>query len=99
MAATERGSLLPHGPSAMNVDFDSPYDPLPDDDEPEEWDDDAAEVIECPACGAEVYEEAVSCPVCGEYIVADTSPWTGRPLWWIVLGAAGVAATVLALTL
>ncbi len=70
-------------------------DPFDDFDDPSEWDDDdAAELISCPHCGAEIYEESEQCPHCGDYIIAGTSPLAGRPLWWIALGLLGVVATV-----
>lgn len=75
-------------------DLDDAWD---DDESPEETDDEPT-TVRCPACGAEVYEDAVRCPACGEYITADTSAWSGRPTWWIVLGLIGLVATVLALT-
>ena len=68
-----------------------PYDDLPDSD------DDLAETIPCPQCGAEVYEEAPQCPGCGHYITPDTSPWQGRSVLWIVLGLAGLVAVILVL--
>ncbi len=67
-------------------------------EEPHESDDfdDEEETLTspCPECGAEVYEDAVQCPVCGNYITHQTNVWLGRPLWWIVLGLLGAAATV-----
>jgi len=74
-----------------------PDDPLDDDDDSDEPDDDRSETIRCPACGAEVYEDAPQCPACGDYITADTSPWSDRPTWWIVLGLIGILMTILAL--
>lgn len=60
----------------------------PDPDE----DDDLSDTTPCPACGADVFADAPACPVCGHYIAAETSAWSGRPVWWIVLGAIGVVA-------
>lgn len=57
-------------------------------------DEDDSDVVPCPECGAEVYEDAEQCPACGQSIVQDTSPWRGRPRWWIVLGLAGIAAVL-----
>lgn len=69
------------------------YDPNDDDaDEP-------TETIPCPSCGAEVYEDAVQCPSCGQYISPSTSLWSNRPWWWIALGAAGVVAVIVVLSL
>ena len=74
------------------VDYGDDYDQYEDD----EWDD--SYTIACPACGSEVYEDAEQCPGCGEYIVASSLnsqyAWRERPLWWIVLGAAGIAAVL-----
>jgi hypothetical protein len=67
------------------------------DESDDEWDDDSTEVIPCPACCAEVYEEAVQCPSCGTYITPDTSVWSGKSSWWIALGLLGILAVVLAL--
>jgi hypothetical protein len=39
----------------------------------------------------------VQCPTCGSYLTEDTNPWSGRSLWWIVLGLLGVGAAVAAL--
>ena len=49
----------------------------------------------CPECGVEVYEESEQCPVCGCYITHHHSVWHGKPTWWILLGALGIAAAVL----
>jgi predicted amidophosphoribosyltransferase len=68
----------------------------------DDWlDDSEAETEACPACGAEVYEEAEQCPECGEYITpgAGRGAFQGKPLWWVVLGLLGVVALFLALLL
>jgi ribosomal protein L37E len=81
------------------------FDP-PDDDD---WDDredlgeddsedEAAETIRCSHCGAEIYEDAPQCPRCGWYATADTNPWSGRSVVWILLGLLGVAAGIAALS-
>ncbi len=62
-----------------------------------EFDEGPTETVPCSQCGAEVYEDAVQCPACGTYVTADTNVWSGRPVWWIVLGLLGVVAAVLAL--
>jgi predicted amidophosphoribosyltransferase len=70
-------------------------------DDPDDWEDDEegdeSEVVPCPACGADVYEDAERCPACGEYIVHSTSPWRDRPRWWIVVGLLGIAAVIYSL--
>jgi len=57
-------------------------------------DDDLSETLPCPHCGAEVYEDAVQCPVCGAYITHRNTVFTGRPVWWILLGLLGILATI-----
>ena len=77
-------------------------DDLDDDEFPDEdWDeddigeqDDEAEVLPCPHCGADVYEDAPKCPACGHYITFESSLWSSRPWWWILLGLLGIAAVI-----
>ena len=57
----------------------------------------ASTTMPCPECGAEIYDDAERCPVCGQYVTHRTSEWSPRPLWWVVLAVAGVAATICAL--
>ena len=59
--------------------------------------DELTETVPCSQCGAEIYEDAVRCPACGTYITHDTSVWSGRSGWWIVLGLLGILAVILAL--
>jgi hypothetical protein len=56
-----------------------------------------SDTIRCPECDAEIYDDSVQCPHCGHYIEADTNVWSGRSLWWIVVGLLGVIATIAAL--
>ena len=85
----------------MQLHDSNPWDS--DDDLSDDYDwlsDDDAELIDCPQCGAEIYEDSQRCPVCGDWIVPDTgSVWSGRPLWWIVLGAAGLLASLATLVI
>lgn len=69
----------------------------------ENWDDEdwsnedgSTDVVECPSCGADVYEDAQQCPSCGDYIVFSTTSWSGKPLWYVLLGLAGILAVLLA---
>jgi hypothetical protein len=73
----------------------------PEYDEPgeEEDDEESVDLLPCPECGAEVYEEAERCPACGNYIVHESSVWSGRPFWWILLGGLGMLLAVLGLLL
>ncbi len=79
------------------LNFDSPDDELRDDEYPDEpVEDDETDTVPCPQCGEEVYEDSVRCPACGHYMVDSGHSLSGRPLWWLVLGFAGVLAAVLA---
>ena len=63
-------------------------------------DDTASTTAPCPECGAEIYDDAEQCPACGQYITttAQRGAWVGKSLWWVLLGAAGVIATIFALS-
>ena len=64
----------------------------------EDWgEDDAAETVPCPACGAEVYEDAPACPACGEYVTAYRSPTAGMPRWFAAAGLVGCVLLIVAL--
>lgn len=80
--------------------FEEAGDELRDDEYPDEdaSDDDATPTVVCPHCGAEIYEDAEYCPICDNYVTPNVNAATRRPLWWIVLGVAGVVATLAALT-
>lgn len=65
------------------------WDEVADDDDDEE-----TEVLPCPACGAEVYEDAERCPHCGDFIVRRLRGWEGKPWWWLALGLLGIGAVV-----
>ena len=86
-------------PGGEFLDDEFPDDEFLDDEFPEEdaSDDDLSETVHCAQCGAEIYEDAVRCPVCGAYLTPDTSAWSRRPKWWIILGLLGILAVVLAL--
>lgn len=73
-----------------DLDTDTTYT----EDEP--FDDDS-DTIACPACGAMIYEDTPRCPACGEYVTFSTSPFSGKPIWWIVLGLFGSIALIVAL--
>jgi len=72
-------------------------DPDFDDTDDSDTDDPAADTIRCSHCGASIYEDSVRCPYCGWYVTPETSPWSGRPVWWILLALLGIAALVVAL--
>ena len=81
--------------------FDEPGDELRDEEYPEEddFDDESTDTVPCPQCGVDVYDDAPQCPNCGAYITYNTSVWSGRPAWWIVLGLLGIAAALVILAL
>ena len=67
----------------------------------EEWgdgEDDTSDVVPCPNCGTEVHELADCCPVCGEFILDESRPLQGKPMWFLILGGAGIIAVILVLT-
>ena len=70
-----------------SADFD-----LDEDDEGSD-----SEVLPCPNCGTDVYEDALQCPACGNYISLRPRVWSGRGWWWILLGLLGIVATILVL--
>jgi hypothetical protein len=82
-------------------DFDDDADDEDWDEGEEAWDDEDVEasLIECPMCGADIYEDAVRCPLCGEYITRSSSPWSGKPMWWRMVGLAGIVAIIAVLVL
>ncbi|MDZ4819731.1 MAG: zinc ribbon domain-containing protein [Planctomycetota bacterium] len=75
-------------------DDDLDEEEYPDEDS---FSDDETATRECPRCGVDIYEDAEQCPLCGHWITPDTSPWSGRSGWWIVLGAVGTLALILSL--
>jgi uncharacterized paraquat-inducible protein A len=83
-------------PSPWNDDdghHDESYDDV-------DWDDDeTSETTACSECGEAFYEDSPRCPHCGAYVTVDTNPWSGRSLFWILLGLAGIAAVIFALSI
>lgn len=78
---------------------DSYEDDADDDFEDDNYSDDdtSEDLIECPNCGAAIFDESVACPRCGEYITDSSHPFAGRPWWWLALGALGIIALLAAL--
>ena len=77
-------------------------------DDDDEWDDyeydvddddDLSYTVDCPECGADVYEDAEQCPSCGQYIIHSSSGyvWKNRPVWWVVIGLLGIIAVIVGL--
>lgn len=42
----------------------------------------SGEQAHCPACGAEIWDDAAICPQCGEVLDGDTSRSTPLDAWW-----------------
>ena len=63
----------------------------------DEWDDDSTQTVACPECGTDVYDDAGQCPNCGMFLIPDTSVWSGKSVWWIILGLLGIVAVITAL--
>ncbi|MBL8826410.1 MAG: hypothetical protein JNM18_05455 [Planctomycetaceae bacterium] len=55
-----------------------------DDFDPDVYDSDDLELVPCPHCGSEIYEETERCPQCGEYVNQQARLGVNRPLWFIV---------------
>lgn len=68
-----------------------------DDPEADEFDDNSIELVPCPACGEDIYEDAEQCPYCGDYVTHSASALAGRPLWFCALGLLGVFAVIIGL--
>jgi uncharacterized paraquat-inducible protein A len=80
-------------------DSDEYLDDYEDFDDDITRDDEEVDLVECPECGAEVYEDSVQCPVCGSYVTHSTSVWQGKSLQWVVLGLLGIVAVIYVLTM
>jgi endogenous inhibitor of DNA gyrase (YacG/DUF329 family) len=75
----------------MNTEDDNLKDEGPQEiDLAELGGEDESETVPCPACGAEIYEDAARCPSCGEYVtIRQESPArSGRWKWLVALGVA-----------
>ncbi len=77
------------------LEFDSPNDQLRDEEypEPDAMDDGSATIV-CPGCQADVYEDAERCPYCGDDLLAGANAWSGRSVWWIILGLLGIISVI-----
>lgn len=64
-----------------------------------EFEDDSerSETVVCPACGADVYEDAEKCPLCGDWITPQLSGRAAPPLyrWGAVVLLAVIAALII----
>ncbi len=56
-------------------------------------DDEANEILPCPSCGQEVFEDAERCPYCGDWITPGSAG--GRLHWvWMIAGVLALAAFI-----
>jgi hypothetical protein len=63
---------------------DDPVDPDESDMDDDDSDETDVATIQCPHCGADVYEFAERCPTCGRYISEeDAPPRSTHPRWVI----------------
>lgn len=75
--------------------YDDEFD---EDDLDEGYDDDSIELVSCPECGAEIYEEAEQCPVCGAYVTFRSAPLANWPpvlLWLALVGCIAVTLVLI----
>ena len=84
-----------------------PEDDWDDEEDDDDWEDDEdfedsapedeSETLPCPNCGSEVFEDADMCPTCHHAIVFSNNPWNNRHWLWVMMGALGTAAVIIAL--
>ncbi len=70
-----------------------------DPDESDTDDDDEPELIDCPYCGKEIYEQAEVCPHCGSYISSEDPERPVRRPRWLVVGVVVALIVVVIWTL
>ena len=54
--------------------------------------DDETDVVPCPSCGEEVYEDADRCEACGHYFTPGQEPESSLSWSWILLIVAAIVA-------
>ena len=77
--------------NAEHEDEEAWDDPEAPDDADLGPDDDSAETVPCPYCGADVYEQAEVCSRCGAYISTEDAP-ARKPTWMVIASLAVLAA-------
>ncbi|PQO32597.1 hypothetical protein DTL21_20540 [Bremerella cremea] len=74
-------------------------DEYDDEDWTEDYlDEDQEDTIECPECGADIFDDIDVCPRCGHAIIHSTSPWAGKSLPWVIFGLLGIIAVIVMMT-
>jgi len=76
---------------------ENPADDGPQSVDLDEFGGDETPTAACPACGAEVYEDADRCPACGQYITPGGGAGSMKRWWWIALVLAALALIVYAM--
>ena len=78
----------------MNAEDDNLKDEGPQEiDLAELGDEDQSETVPCPACGAEIYDDADRCPSCGQYVtIRQEGASSGRWKWIVVLAVLAALA-------
>ena len=73
------------------------------DDDEEDWEDpepdsgddsDSEPTIPCPYCRREILEDSPRCPYCEQFISAEDSPRTAKPVWVVVTALVCLAVAV-----
>jgi hypothetical protein len=55
-------------------------------DEDDGYRDDEIPTVPCPYCKAEILEDSERCPRCENYLSAEDTATSGKPLWiWVLL--------------
>jgi len=75
------------------LDTDNHVDDDPQSVDLDELGGDETSTAACPACGAEVYEDADRCPACGRYITPGGAG-SMKCWWWIALALAALGLIV-----
>ena len=77
-------------------DFDNHCDEPegPDENDLDLLDDESPDVMPCPHCGAEIYEDSPRCGVCDQYVTHTTHALDGGKWWWLLPALLGIAAVI-----
>jgi uncharacterized protein (DUF983 family) len=54
-------------------------------DEDDDWsDEEGDDLIPCPYCGEDLYDDAPQCPACGKYLSEEDRPPEKKPPWVLI---------------
>lgn len=68
----------------MGWNDDSDSD-LPLREDMDDWGDDSPAEMQCPSCGAKVFEDTSKCPACGDWITPVEPSGAFSKKWWLVI--------------